>query len=256
MDLETKLERLQAVMSRPRTHRRILAALAVVFLFVAADNSRAPYAAVTPGPTPDVAALVAAAQPGQHATTTRGKLLATTIIAQPMTWLGLARCSIRKQGCIVEHIDTSAAQSTDEAQAMGQSISAAAAAARAIAGPKATGPAALTADLGDVQGPSAGLMLTLAFLDQLTGSDLTGGATIAGTGVITPSGVVGPIGGITYKVTGAYHSGARVFLAPAGQAAAARGAAPAGLTVIGVSTAQDAVTWLCGHGGTGSLCRH
>ena len=57
--------------------------------------------------------------------------------------------------------------------------------------------------LGDVGGPSAGLMFTLGIIDEVrgdgSGGDLTGGRNIAGTGTITPDGNVGAVGGVPLK---------------------------------------------------------
>ena len=54
-------------------------------------------------------------------------------------------------------------------------------------------------DTAGIGGPSAGLAMTLAILDDLTPGDLTGGKRVAVTGTIDPSGNVGEIGGIEQK---------------------------------------------------------
>ncbi len=95
--------------------------------------------------------------------------------------------------------------------------------------------------VGDIGGPSAGLMFALGIIDKLTPLNLTGGAFIAGTGEIEASGKVDPIGGIQQKMVGARDAGATVFLAPAGNCADTRGAVPAGLRVVKVSTLNQAV---------------
>jgi len=96
--------------------------------------------------------------------------------------------------------------------------------------------------VGDIGGPSAGMMFALGIIDKLTSLDLTGGKFIAGTGEITPSGQVQPIGGIQQKMVGARDAGATVFLAPAGNCADTQGAVPAGLRVVKVSTLQGAIS--------------
>lgn len=63
-------------------------------------------------------------------------------------------------------------------------------------------------------GPSGGLMLALGIYSKLTGDDLTKGDKIIGTGTIDMDGNVGEIGGIKYKVIGAYKNKAKVFLCP------------------------------------------
>lgn len=67
---------------------------------------------------------------------------------------------------------------------------------------------------GDIGGPSAGLMFTLAIYDQLSGQHLRHGRRIAGTGTMSARGKVGPIGGIDKKVVAANRAGASVFFAP------------------------------------------
>ena len=96
--------------------------------------------------------------------------------------------------------------------------------------------------VGDIGGPSAGLMFALGIVDKLTEKNLTGGKFIAGTGEITPSGLVQPIGGIQQKMVAARSAGATVFLAPAGNCADTVGAVPAGLRVVKVSTLPQAVS--------------
>jgi len=96
--------------------------------------------------------------------------------------------------------------------------------------------------VGDIGGPSAGMMFALGIIDKLTPLNLTDGKFIAGTGVITASGQVGPIGGIQQKMVGARDAGATVFLTPAGNCADTAGAVPAGLRIVKVSTLTQAVS--------------
>lgn len=105
-------------------------------------------------------------------------------------------------------------------------------------------PVKVSINAGDVGGPSAGMMFSLAVYDKLTPGALTGGATIAGTGTINSVGAVGPIGGIQQKMVGAKRGGATWFLAPAGNCNEVVGHVPDGLRVVKVSTftqARDAV---------------
>lgn len=106
---------------------------------------------------------------------------------------------------------------------------------------KFTFPFTVNISVGDIGGPSAGLMFALAIVDKLEPTNLTGGKFIAGTGEITPAGAVGSIGGIQQKMAGARAKGATVFLAPAGNCADARGAVPAGMRLVRVSTLAGAV---------------
>ncbi|MBV9449403.1 MAG: PDZ domain-containing protein [Streptosporangiaceae bacterium] len=95
--------------------------------------------------------------------------------------------------------------------------------------------------IGDIGGPSAGLMFALGIIDKLTTDNLTGGKFIAGTGQIEPSGTVDAIGGIQQKMVGARNAGATVFLAPAANCGDTKGAVPAGLQVVKVGTLNQAV---------------
>jgi PDZ domain-containing protein len=97
---------------------------------------------------------------------------------------------------------------------------------------------------GDVGGPSAGLMFSLAVYDKLTPGALTGGVNVAGTGTINSAGAVGPIGGIQQKLVGARRGKATWFLAPADNCKEVVGHVPAGLRVVKVATftqGRDAV---------------
>jgi PDZ domain-containing protein len=95
--------------------------------------------------------------------------------------------------------------------------------------------------VGDIGGPSAGMMFALGIVDKLTPMNLTGGRFIAGTGEITASGQVLPIGGIQQKMVGARDAGATVFLTPAANCADTAGAVPAGLEIVKVSTLTQAI---------------
>jgi Lon-like protease len=99
-------------------------------------------------------------------------------------------------------------------------------------------------NIGNVGGPSAGMMFALAIIDKLTPANLTGGKFIAGTGEIEVGGAVDPIGGIQQKMAAARAAGATVFLAPAANCADTSGAVPAGLRVIKVSTLHGAIAAL------------
>lgn len=101
-------------------------------------------------------------------------------------------------------------------------------------------PITVTLNTGRVGGPSAGLMFSLAIYDALTPGSLTGGQQIAGTGTMQDDGTVGPISGIAQKMVGAREAGARWFLAPAEECAATVGRVPQGMTVVRVTSFDDA----------------
>jgi PDZ domain-containing protein len=95
--------------------------------------------------------------------------------------------------------------------------------------------------IGNIGGPSAGMMFALGIIDKLNGENLTGGKFIAGTGEIEVNGNVDPIGGIQQKMAGARAAGATVFLTPASNCADTSGAVPAGMRLIKVSTLGGAI---------------
>jgi PDZ domain-containing protein len=103
-------------------------------------------------------------------------------------------------------------------------------------------PFSVKISVGNIGGPSAGMMFALGIIDKITSLNLTGGKFIAGTGEITPAGQVQPIGGIQQKMVGARDAGATVFLAPAGNCADTAGAIPAGLQVVKVATLSQAIS--------------
>jgi hypothetical protein len=67
---------------------------------------------------------------------------------------------------------------------------------------------------GNTTGPSAGLIFTLAFIDQLTPGALVGNLRVAGTGGIGPDGVVFPVSGIEVKVAAAILARPDVIFTP------------------------------------------
>jgi PDZ domain-containing protein len=105
-------------------------------------------------------------------------------------------------------------------------------------------PFTVTINVGNIGGPSAGMMFALGIIDKLGTVNLTGGRFIAGTGEIGQNGAVSPIGGIQQKMAGARAEGATVFLSPAANCPDALSALPAGMKLIKVSTLAGAVSAL------------
>jgi PDZ domain-containing protein len=95
--------------------------------------------------------------------------------------------------------------------------------------------------VGNIGGPSAGMMFALGIIDKITAANLTGGRFIAGTGEIEANGTVDPIGGIQQKMVGARSAGATIFLTPAANCPDTAGAVPAGLHLIKVSSLAGAI---------------
>jgi PDZ domain-containing protein len=98
----------------------------------------------------------------------------------------------------------------------------------------------ITVDVGAIGGPSAGLALTLAILDILSGGDLTGGHAVAATGTIELDGTVGNVGGVAQKALAVRRAGATVFFVPADQLEEAQSEAGA-LRLFPVRTLQQAL---------------
>jgi PDZ domain-containing protein len=99
---------------------------------------------------------------------------------------------------------------------------------------------------GDVGGPSAGMMHTIAVIDALTEGELTQGRVIAGTGTIDLDGNIGTIGGIRQKVVGAEAAGAEYILVPEGNYESALTAERRSIEIVPVATLDDAITFLEG----------
>ena len=96
-------------------------------------------------------------------------------------------------------------------------------------------------------GPSGGLMLSLAIYNRLVSEDLTKGRKIAGTGTIDAYGNVGEIGGVSYKVMGAYHGNADVFFVPEAnfdEAMKIKKEKGYDLNIVKVKTLDDAINYL------------
>lgn len=102
----------------------------------------------------------------------------------------------------------------------------------------------VTIEPGNIGGPSAGMMYTLAVIDVLTEGDLTGGHVVAGTGTIGRDGSVGPIGGVRQKVVAAEAAGAELMLVPRSNYDEALGAPRRSMELVPVETVDDALEYL------------
>lgn len=99
---------------------------------------------------------------------------------------------------------------------------------------------------GDVGGPSAGMMHSLAIIDALSEGELTKGRVIAGTGTIDFQGNIGTIGGIRQKVVAAEAAGAGHILVPEGNYETALTAERESIEIVPVATLEDAIAFLEG----------
>ncbi|MFE7133765.1 PDZ domain-containing protein [Streptomyces sp. NPDC057638] len=167
----------------------------------------------------DVAKLVRKHRPGQ-------KVVFTIIPAKEAA----AAEKARREPTTTEQVTLTTAKSPSGGQAI----------VGIQAGTDHTFPFTIDINLADVGGPSAGLMFALGIVDKLTPGNLTGGAFVAGTGTIDDAGEVGPIGGIEMKLVGARKAGARYFLTPSDNCAAAAADIPEGLRLVKVDTIADA----------------
>lgn len=103
-------------------------------------------------------------------------------------------------------------------------------------------------ETGQVLGPSAGLVMTLALLDARTTGDLTGGNTIAATGEVSPTGAVWGVGGVAAKAELAAIEGADLLLVAEHdreEAEAALARLGKDVKVAAVHTVEDAVHEVC-----------
>jgi len=96
--------------------------------------------------------------------------------------------------------------------------------------------------VGDIGGPSAGLMFALGIMDRLSQESVTGGAQVAGSGTITSAGEVGGVSGIPQKMVSAQRAGAEYFFVAAESCSqVSQSAAYGELEVVSVETLTDAV---------------
>lgn len=107
-------------------------------------------------------------------------------------------------------------------------------------------PFPITIEAGDVGGPSAGMMHSIAIIDALTEGELTGGRVIAGTGTIDFDGNIGNIGGIRQKVVAAEAAGAEYILVPKGNYESALTAPRDSIEIVPVGTLTEAIGFLEG----------
>lgn len=107
-------------------------------------------------------------------------------------------------------------------------------------------PFPISIEAGDVGGPSAGLMHTIAIIDSLTEGELTKGRVVAGTGTIDVDGTVGNIGSVRQKVVAAEAAGAQYMFVPVGNYDAALTAERDDIEIVPVATLEEAIEFLEG----------
>jgi PDZ domain-containing protein len=104
-------------------------------------------------------------------------------------------------------------------------------------------PVDIDIQVGEITGPSAGLMFVLEILNQLDPRDLTSGVKVAGTGTINLREEVGAIGGVRQKVRAAEKAGAVYFLVPIDNYEDAQAVAQR-IQLVPVETLDEAVRFL------------
>jgi Lon-like protease len=97
-------------------------------------------------------------------------------------------------------------------------------------------PGRISITTSSIGGPSAGLAMTLALIDRLSGGSLTGHFVVAATGTMSASGQVGDVGGVAEKTVAVAKAGAQIFFVPQVEVPTATAVAPASLHVIGVTS--------------------
>jgi len=75
-------------------------------------------------------------------------------------------------------------------------------------------PVKIEIDLDKIKGPSAGLMIALEILNQLTENDLSNGLVVTGTGNLSVDGKITEVDGIKQKIISAKKQKAEIFLVP------------------------------------------
>jgi Lon-like protease len=110
-------------------------------------------------------------------------------------------------------------------------------------------PFQVTIDPEGIVGPSAGLAFTLGLMEELDTASLTDGRRVAATGTMSLDGTVGAVGGVAQKTIAVENAGATVFFVPKDNYAAALIHKSSSLTVVPVTSLQQALTWLLQHGG-------
>ncbi|MEV6343164.1 S16 family serine protease [Actinoplanes sp. NPDC051851] len=224
-----------------------------------------PYVLLEPGPTVDTLgangghAVITVS--GAEASASQGQLRLTTVEVEGGLdlWRALGVWFDREEALVPREVVYPAGKSDQQVQQENTaSFQESESTAVTVALKKLGNPAGVkvTADVDDIGGPSAGLMLTLGIIDKLTPADLTGGKIIAGTGTVDEDGTVGAIGGIPQKLAGAKRAGAVYFLVPAENCDEALRNAVSGLPMARVATVDDALTALTAiaAGGTPTAC--
>lgn len=251
---------LRSVLTARKTQALALCAALVAALLAVAAFVPLPYTLTLPGVTADTLGSYQGKQvltiTGARTRQTSGQLRMVTISATNAgqrislvtalrAWGSSDEAVLPSEAVYPQQNPTKAVQATTQEMVQSQDSATTAALAYVQLPPSQV---RVTADLGDIGGPSAGLMLSLGIVDKLAGNgkggDLSGGRVVAGTGTIDDQGRVGAVGGVPLKTKAAARDGATVFLVPRAECSDAKVGTPAGLRLIPVTMLSDAVTSL------------
>lgn len=94
--------------------------------------------------------------------------------------------------------------------------------------------------LEDIGGPSAGMIFSLAIIDELSPGELTQGNIVSGTGTIDDTGAVGGIGGLQQKMYAAADAETDLFIMPKANCGDVPKKIPGDMTVAVVDSLEQA----------------
>lgn len=243
----------------PQITPTTIGAAIIVALLAGLGSISSGWAQVTPGPIPNITEAVVTQnhnRGGQHNLDPTfgqgtGGWYATTISATPLTGWGRLVAGVKGEKVLPLSKNTTKEQAN---AAMTRSVELAQTQA-ATRTPTPDYYPNLDVEMGEVGGTSAGLILTLAFIDARTTGDLTGGLRIAGTGTINDLGEVGAVTGVEFKSQAVAQGNFDVFFVPVYNADEIHPQlAQSTVEVVPVATLNEAVTWLCDRRGTSPIC--
>jgi len=106
-------------------------------------------------------------------------------------------------------------------------------------------------NLEKVGGPSAGLIMTLEIINQITRENITKGLKVAGTGTIESDGTIGEVGSAELKIVAADRAGMDLFFLPKENYEKSKGFIEeyqTNMKIIPVHTVEEALNHLKGTG--------
>lgn len=92
-----------------------------------------------------------------------------------------------------------------------------------------------------IGGPSAGMVFSLALIEELTEEGILDGAVVSGTGTVDDAGNIGPIGGLPQKLWAAAGAGSHAFIMPVANCRDLTSNRPDDMVIVPVETLGEAV---------------